>query len=190
MVDTAKIKRGKMSIDLQKNRRRVILNIVAGCTLGIIIFSSGMYLFPAGDEREFPSKLENIVFTIKWQSLSVIMLLFGIERVGNVRFATNAIDPVYGKGEQLLYVEARYLQNTVEQLILSSTGQLILSVYVSAAVLTRIIPSLVVMFVIARILFFIGYKMDPMKRGLGFAMTFIPSVIVHMYCLFCFFWYK
>ena len=179
-----------MASPLEENRARVRFSIGVGLTLMALILTCGMYLFPAGDETEFPTNLEKLVFTLKWQSLSVMMLLFGIGAVGRVRASTSAIDPVYGKGEQLLYVEARYLQNTVEQLILSTTGQLILSVYVSAAVLTRIIPVLVILFVVGRFLFFFGYKMDPLKRGYGFSMTFIPSVLVHIYCLFCFFWYK
>ena len=164
--------------------------IILGVTLTLLIFTMGMYVFPAGKETDFPSDMEKVIYTLKWQSLSVLMLLFGIERVGNKRASTSAVDPLHGKGEHLLQVEARYLQNTLEQLILSLTGQLILSAYVSAAFLTRIIPTLVILFVIGRIVFFVGYKMDPLKRALGFPMTFFPSVIVHMYCLFCFFWYK
>ena len=179
-----------MASSSQESRTLVRLNIIVGVILTLLIFAMGMYLFPAGKETDFPSYLEKLVYTIKWQSLSVMMLLFGIERVGNIRFATTAIDPVHGNGETLLYVEARYLQNTMEQFILSFTGHLLLSVYVSAAVLTRIIPTLVMLFVTGRVLFFVGYKMDPMKRGVGFSMTFVPSVIVHLYCLFYFFWYK
>ena len=178
-----------MASPVEESRARVIFSIRGGLTLSVQILTCGMYLFPAGNETAFPTNLEKLVFTLKWQSLSVMMLLFGIGAVGRVRASTSAIDQVYGKGEQLLYVEARYLQNTLEQFILSSTGQLILSVYVSAAVLTRIIPILVILFVVGRFLFFFGYKMDPLKRGYGFSMTFIPSVLMHIYCVFCFFWY-
>ena len=102
-----------MAPPLGESRRRVILSIKGGLTLTVQILTCGMYLFPAGNETEFPTNLEKLVFTLKWQSLSVMMLLFGIGAVGRVRASTSAIDPVYGKGEQLLYVEARYLQNTV-----------------------------------------------------------------------------
>ena len=142
-----------MASPLEESRARVILSSRGGLTLSFQILTCGMYLFPAGKETEFPTNLEKLVFTLKWQSLSVMMLLFGIGAVGRVRATTTAIDPVYGKGEQLL-VEARYLQNTLEQLVLSSTGQLILSVYVSAAVLTRIIPVLVILFVVGRFLLY------------------------------------
>ena len=178
-----------MASPLEENRARVRFSIRGGLTLTVQILTCGMYLFPAGNETAFPTNLEKLVYTLKWQPLSVMMLLFGIGAVGRVRATTTAIDPVYGNGEHLLFVEARYLQNTLEQLILSTTGQLILSVYVSAAVLTRIIPILVILFVVGRFLFFFGYKMDPLKRGYGFSMTFLPSVLVHTYCLFCFFWY-
>ena len=174
---------------LEESRAHIRFSFGVGITLMSIILTCGMYLFPAGNETAFPTNLEKLVFTLKWQSFSVMMLFFGIAVVGRVRATTTAVDPVYGKGEHLLYVEARYLQNTMEQLILSTTGQLILSVYVSAAVLTRIIPVLVIMFVVGRFLFYFGYKMDPLKRAYGFSMTFIPSVLVHTYCLFCFFWY-
>ena len=174
----------------EQKQNFVRASIAIGVTIGVSIFTAGIYMLPPGKETDFPSDLEKLVYTLKWQSLSVMMLLFGIERVGNVRFSTTAIDPMRGNSENLLFVEARYLQNTLEQLVVSLTGQLILSLYVSAAFLPRVIPTLVVLFVTGRILFYVGYKMDPMKRGVGFSMTVIPSVIVHVYCLFCFFWYK
>ena len=180
----------KMARSLQENRRFVNVGLITGIILMFLTFAMGMYVLPAGKASNFPSELEKLVYTIKWQSLSVLMLLFGIQRVAEKRRSTTAIDPVHGKSEDLLFVETRYVQNTVEQLILSLTGQVVLSLYVSAAVLTRSIPTLVALFVTGRVLFYIGYKLDPLKRALGFAMTFIPSVLVHMYCLFCFFWYK
>ena len=174
----------------QENMRVVIFGIFTGIILMLLTFTVGMYALPVGKVADFPSDLEKLVYTIKWQSISIMMLLFGVQRVAGIRRTTTALDPLHGKSEDLLLVEARYLQNTVEQLLLNLTGQVVLSLYVSAAVLTRIIPTLVALFVTGRVLFYIGYKLDPLKRGLGFAMTYIPSVLVHMYCLFSFFWYK
>ena len=91
-----------MTCSLQEKRTLVRLNIAVGVTLALHIFTVGIYVLPLGIETDFPSDLEKLVNTIKWQSLSVMMLLFGIERVGSVRFATSAIDPVCSNGENLL----------------------------------------------------------------------------------------
>ena len=73
-----------MTRSLQESRTLVRLNIAVGVTLGLLIFGVGIYILPPGIETDFPSDLEKLVYTIKWQSLSVMMLLFGIERVESV----------------------------------------------------------------------------------------------------------
>lgn len=180
----------KTECSSQENRAHVKRSLITSAAIFCTIFLVGVYLLPAGKYQEFPSQLEHIVYTLRWQSIPVLTLLFGINRVGNKRFSTIAIDPVSGGGEHLLAIEARYLQNTLEQLIVSVSGQVILSTYLSASTITRVIPMLVVLFVTGRVLFYIGYKMHPLKRAIGFSMTFLPSVAVHTYCVFCFLYYR
>ena len=166
-----------------EERLGVARGMLTGAVLSVVIFLAGIYVFPIGRHQELSSVTDHVIFTIRCQSFSAMTFLFGIARIASMRFFTTAIDPISGKGEQLIAVDSRYLQNTLEQLVLSVLGQIILSTYLTAGVVTRVIPSLVTLFVIGRVLFYVGYSASPVKRAAGFGMTFYPSIVVHVYCL-------
>lgn len=104
--------------------------------------------------------------------------------VGNVRFATSAIDPLDKSGEKYIKMRSNFLQNTVEQFLLHSFGLTVLSTYLSEESM-HWVPLLVILFVVSRVLFFVGYSIHPLKRAIGFFMTFTPSVAVMLYSLWC-----
>ena len=164
----------------------VIRGMVTGAATTILVISLGSYLLPPGSEARFPTAVDKVVYTLRWQSVTALTFIFGISRIATMRFHTPAIDPIAGKGEGLIAVDLRYLQNTLEQLVLSVLGQVILSTYLSASSVPRIIPSLVGLFVLGRILFYYGYAKGPLYRAVGFGMTYYPSILVHAYCLWCF----
>ena len=85
-------------------------------------------------------------------------------------------------------MRSRYLQNTVEQFLLHSFSLIVLSTYLSEEKM-YLIPLLVVLFCIGRLLFAMGYSMDPLKKDVGFAMTIFPTVGVILYCLYSLFIY-
>ena len=174
-----------MASSSPEERAFVIRGIIAGSLLSVLIFSLGMCSFTPGTEQEFPSSLEKLVFTLRCQSVSIFTFIFGIGRIASLRFTT-AIDPTSGKGEKLIEVDVRYLQNTLEQFLLSFVGQLILSTYLSASALPRVVPTLGALFVLGRLFFYIGYTKSAVHRAAGFAMTFYPNVLVHLYCMYCF----
>ena len=179
----------KATSSTPEQRAAVVPIIASGVLTTVLIAFLSLYVLSPGTEQQFPSSQEKLVYTIRWQSVSIFTLLFGILKVGSGRYSTTAFDPISGKGEHFIAVDVRYLQNTMEQFILNVLGQLILSTYLSASALPRVIPLLVTLFVLARIVFYIGYRKDPIYRGAGFAMTLFPNVLMHLYCLFCFMFY-
>ena len=94
------------------------------------------------------------------------------------------INPLDPKGKKFTEVSERYLQNTVEQFLLHSFSLQTLSTYLSEEKMYWI-PVIVVLFIIARAIFFVGYYIDPMKRGVGFAMTWFPAIAPSGCCLYC-----
>ncbi|KAL9985096.1 hypothetical protein ACROYT_G007461, partial [Oculina patagonica] len=95
-----------------------------------------------------------------------------------------AINPLDQGGKTFVEMPSRYLQNTVEQFLLHSFSLIVLSTYLSEENM-NFVPFLVVLFCIARLVFAVGYFMDPIKRSLGYAMTFTPTNLVIGYCLYC-----
>jgi len=69
------------------------------------------------------------------------------------------------------------LQNTVEQFIMSFVAQLIFCTWLDASQMT-LIPIVVVLFVVGRFLFWIGYLIpmhNRMYRALGNPQTWFPT---------------
>lgn len=168
-----------------EDRRKILRQIFRALVTIAVICAIGYYIFPT-TSNQFKTVGDKLAYTLRWQCFSLSTLLFGIIVVANKRFFTRAIDPLKGGADDMLIVESRYLQNTLEQLVVSVTGQLILSTYLTDN-LTRVIPILVVLFVIGRVLFWIGYHHGALNRGWGFAMTFHPSVAVHALNIYYFF---
>jgi len=107
----------------------------------------------------------------------LLAIYAGIISVGNKQFATAAIIPLDTSGKQFTELRQKYLQNT-----LHSFGLLALSTYLSEEKM-HWIPLLIVLFIIARALFFIGYSIDSLKRGVGFASTSYPTMALNDYIL-------
>jgi len=68
----------------------------------------------------------------------------------------------------------RVQQNTLEVLVLFIPGVWMFAHYVSADVAA----GLGLIFIIGRLLYLRGYVADPKSRGLGFALSFIPALIL------------
>ncbi|KAJ8319463.1 hypothetical protein KUTeg_004554 [Tegillarca granosa] len=153
----------------------------------IVTFCLGYYFISPPSPR-LETAVDRLVYALKWQTISIFAIFIGIRKIGNTRFSTAAIDPVYGNAEHLLEVPKRYLQNTMEQFILHFVAQLVLSTYLSPESM-QVVPLLALMFLSARIIFFIGYQKSPMHRAFGFALTMVPTLFTYMYCLFCLIYY-
>jgi uncharacterized membrane protein YecN with MAPEG domain len=76
-------------------------------------------------------------------------------------------DPVFER-----YYRVHY--NTMEQLVCFIPGMLIFATYVSAPVAA----GLGVLFVVGRVVYFRGYVADPKKRGPGFGLSALPTIVL------------
>jgi uncharacterized MAPEG superfamily protein len=98
-------------------------------------------------------------------------LVAAIGAVGNARAMSDAIDPTLGKESQAIIVTGRVVDNTLQQYVLFCAATLALSVNLKPAQL-HVIAAAAIVFVAARLSFWIGYRLDPLYRAFGFAATF------------------
>ena len=169
-----------------QDQKMVRASLFCACFL-MFCFGVIAVFFPFPKPR-LPTSLDRVVFTLRWLIVSLLSVHAGVMWVGSTRFRTPAINPLDPSGQRFVEMRSRYLQNTVEQFLLHSFSLVALSTYLSEENMYSI-PLLVVLFSIARLVFAVGYSMDPVKRALGFAMTFIPNNLVIIYCLYCLFIY-
>lgn len=166
----------------RQDQKTVITHILISLTAqACFVFVAVYFPFP---KLHLPTLLDRVVFTLRCLVVSLLAIVAGIMAVANVRFATVAINPLDPSGKKLTELRQKYLQNTVEQFLVHSFSILALSTYLSEEKM-HMIPLLIVLFVIGRALFYVGYSFNPIWRAAGFAMTWIPTVLVSGYCLYC-----
>ena len=104
----------------------------------------------------------------------------GIEAVAHERLQSNAFDPLQGNETARLRVNLRYLQNTLEQLIVFAVGLFGLAAYLDSSGAMRIVIATTVVWILNRFAFWIGYHRSAAMRGLG-APSMAMSLIILLY---------
>lgn len=165
---------------LPEDRDFIRKKSLCACVVWISTVTIWYFIFPVSVPH-LETSWDKVVYTLRWLHLSVYTLLFGIISVGTTRYQTNAIDPLTGRGEHLVDVSQRYLRNTMEQLVLHVTGLLTLSSYLPPHLMT-LIPCFVMLFVIGRATFLIGYRISSLHRTFGFSLTFIGNIVTLLSC--------
>ena len=111
-----------------------------------------------------------IEYVFKHSTPGVVWLLFCVFYVVSKRVGTPAVIPTAGY-EHLTEGAKNIFLNSLEQFVLSFTSQLILIQYIEPKVILNLIPVLNMLWIVGRILFWLGY---PAKRTLGIMLNFIP----------------
>lgn len=138
---------------------------VAAMLLSMVILYAA--LPPAAPGAGLADRLAYVAVANAFASLP---LLATIAVVGNARAMSEAIDPTLGKESPALIVNGRVADNNLQQFALFATATLALSVNLNPAHL-HVIAAAAIVFVAARLLFWIGYRIDPLYRAFGFAAT-------------------
>lgn len=135
-------------------------------------------------QLQLPTLLDRVVFTLRWSMVSLLVVVACIMILAQIRYHTSAINPLDTSGQKITETFQRCLQNTLEQFLIHVLSLLVLSTYLPEEQM-QCIPYLVVWFVIGRAVFFVGYFIDPIKRGVGFAMNWLVNLAVVGYCFYC-----
>jgi uncharacterized MAPEG superfamily protein len=120
-----------------------------------------------------------MLFALKCCCLATLFcLVTGIEAVAHERLVSAAFDPLAGHETKRLRVNLRYLQNTLEQLVVFAAGLFGLAAYSPSGEAMRAVEATAVTWVLARWAFWIGYHRSAALRGLG-----APSIMIGLLVL-------
>ena len=111
-----------------------------------------------------------VLYALRWLAFAALPLLAMIGAVGNARAMGPAIDPTLGNEDRPMRITIRVAGNTLEQFVLFAAGSLALAASIDPAQV-KIVGAAAVVFVAARIAFWIGYRTHPLYRAPGFAAT-------------------
>lgn len=125
---------------------------------------------------------DRLAYAVRWIALAALPLALAIASVGNARFASGAIDPTAGKDSQSVAINCRVVDNTVQQYLLFAAASLAVAAGARGNQLSVIAAGSIV-FIAARLVFWIGYRIRPVYRAAGFASTFYLNVVLFGYAL-------
>jgi len=146
--------------------------VVAGSATGLVSMLAAMWLLT----RALPPPAQagtiegRLTYALPWEALAALPLFVMIVAIGNARFGGVAIDPTRGAEDKAMLINGRVADNTLQQFVLFLAGSLALAVTVPAGYV-QIVGAAAITFVAARIVFWIGYRIDPLYRAPGFAAT-------------------
>lgn len=168
--------------DFIRQRRAGMTAILAAMPVALLLWLAIAYLVPPLTGMD--SLGGRMVFALKCSCLAVLFcLVTGVEAVAHERLSSPAFDPLSGFETRRLRVNQRYLQNTLEQILVFVAGLFGLAVYCPDGSAMRAVLATTIVWILARFAFWIGYHQSAAMRGLG-APGMALSMIVLLYVAF------
>lgn len=165
--------------DFAGQRRAGMAAIAAAMPVALLLWLAIAYL--SQPLAGMDSLSARMIFTLKCCCLVVLFcLVTGVEAVAHERLSSPAFDPLSGFATRRLQINQRYLQNTLEQILVFATGLFGLAAYCPDGAAMRAVPATAIVWTLARFAFWIGYHRSAAMRSLG-APGVAMSMIVLLY---------
>ena len=153
---------------MTRDQKIVAIGSASGVLTMVAAVTAIFWLWPSNPLlADIPMRLG---YTLQANAFAVIPLLLGILVVANARFLGDAIDPTLQKENMAMQINGRVVDNTLQQFVLFLVATTALSVNATSAQM-RLIPAATIVFVFARIAFWIGYRIHPLYRAFGMGAT-------------------
>lgn len=153
---------------MTNDQKTVAIGAASGVTCMAVLVYGLYHLFPSFPLLDTP--LARIMFTLAWNAIAVLPLFILIAMVGNGRFFSEAIDPLKHEEGKSMEINGRVVDNTLQQNFVFLIATLALSTFLTADSI-KLIPAVTLTYILARIAFWIGYRMHPLYRAPGMAAT-------------------
>lgn len=164
-------------ITLNQQQKDVRIGMIAGAVFCLVWIWMG-YGFIDIELPLWVTMGDRMAYVAKCELLAGLMLLFGVMAVAGQRFFSHKAIEGDSRGlPKAITINLRYIQNTLEQLILLVITHMAYAATADSGEM-KIIPILVSLFIVGRICFWIGYHQGALSRSFGFAVTFYPTVIM------------
>jgi len=164
---------------VRRERFRVMTCIAVAGPVTLALWLGVYHLLPPLAGMDDP--LARLFFAINCCCVAILLcFVTGIEAVAHERLQSPAIDPLAGYETQRLKINLRYLQHTLEQLMMFVPGLLGLAYYSSDGAAMRSVAATTVTWIVGRAGFWIGYHYGALYRAIG-APGMAQSMIVLFY---------
>jgi uncharacterized membrane protein YecN with MAPEG domain len=126
---------------------------------------------------------ERLAYALHANVVAILPLFVMIITVANSRFLSEAIDPTRGAESLTMQIDARVVDNTLQQNLVFAVASLALSTVVPLYQL-QVVWACTIVFVVARLVFWFGYRINPLFRAPGMSATGYMNLGMIVYVLF------
>jgi hypothetical protein len=152
----------------------LLREIAVAFLVAVALWLALYFLLPPLVGMEEP--LARLIFALKCGCVAVLFcFVLGIEAVAHERLRSPAIDPLVGYETRRMTINLRYLQNTLEQLLVFLPGLFGLAYYCGSGAAMRAVVATTFVWIVGRFGFWIGYHQGPLHRAAG-----APSMMLGM----------
>jgi hypothetical protein len=163
--------------DWRAQRRSGAIAIGASAVVALALWLAIRHLAPLIPHMD--SIADRLLFAFKCWSVAVLLCFAtGIDAVAHERLQSPAFDPLAGYETRRLRVNLRYLQNTLEQLVVFTPGLFGLALYSEGGDGMRAVEATAIVWILFRFGFWIGYHRGAAMRGLGAAGVALSLVVL------------
>jgi len=126
---------------------------------------------------------ERLSYAFRANVVALVPFFVMLITVGNSRFLSEAIDPTRHAESRSMEIDGRVADNTLQQNFVFAIASLALSTIVPLKHL-QVVWACAIVFVVARAVFWLGYRINPLYRAPGMSSTAYMNLGMILYVLF------
>ena len=126
---------------------------------------------------------ERLAYALRANIAAIVPFFIMLITVGNSRFLSEAIDPTRHAESRSMEIDGRVADNTLQQNFVFAVASLAMSTIVPLQHL-QVVCACAIVFVVARAVFWLGYRINPLYRAPGMSVTAYMNLGIILYVLF------
>jgi uncharacterized MAPEG superfamily protein len=163
--------------DWRYQRKQGAIIIAVSALVAGALWLALRYFSP--EHLQVASVTDRLILAFKWWCVAVLFCFAtGIDAVAHERLQSPAFDPLSGYDTKRMRINLRYLQNTLEQLVMFTAGLFGLALYSNDGDEMRAVDATAIVWILFRFAFWMGYHRSAAMRSLGAAGVGMSLILV------------
>ena len=159
--------------------------VAVGAASEVLVMALSVWLLttllPAPQIADAPA--DRLAYALKANVVALVPFFVMIITIANKRFLSDAIDPTRRAESAEMDIDGRVTENTLQQNFVFAIASLAVSTLVQLQNL-QVVWACSIVFVVARSVFWIGYRWHPLYRAPGMSSTAYMNLGMILYVLY------
>ena len=165
------------------NRDQKIVAIGAASGIAVMALSVWLLTLALPSPRIAGTLAERLAYALRANVVALLPFFIMIITVANSRFLSDAIDPTRRAESRTMQIDGRVVDNTLQQNFVFALASLAVSTLVPLHSL-QVVWACTIVFVVARTVFWFGYRKHPLYRAPGMSATAYMNLGLILYVLY------